>query len=138
MFTTDVFGKTPGDVETPEVTNTDEGIRFTVTGLSPIAVGWTRIASLDDASMAENTESSSSTGSTGSSKKSGSSSGSSGSSSSSSSDTTATTAAASADSTTAVVGAGTGDETPIQLYGTGFMAAIAGIVMILKRRRYKA
>lgn len=41
MFTTSAFGKTPGDTETPAVTNTEQGIRFTVTGLSPISVGWT-------------------------------------------------------------------------------------------------
>jgi len=41
MFTTKFNGKTPGDIETPAVTNTADGIRFTVTGLSPIAVGWT-------------------------------------------------------------------------------------------------
>ena len=41
MFTSDAFGKTPGDVEYPEVTNTEDGIVFEVTGLSPISVGWT-------------------------------------------------------------------------------------------------
>ena len=41
MFTTNDFGKTPGTTETPAVTNTADGIRFTVTGLSPISVGWT-------------------------------------------------------------------------------------------------
>ena len=41
MFTTSDFGKTPGDTETPAVTNTSDGLRFTVTGLSPISVGWT-------------------------------------------------------------------------------------------------
>ena len=41
MFTTSDFGKTPGATETPAVTNTADGIRFTVTGLSPISVGWT-------------------------------------------------------------------------------------------------
>ena len=40
MFTTSDFGKTPGDTETPPVTNTVDGLRFTVTGLSPISVGW--------------------------------------------------------------------------------------------------
>ena len=40
MFTTFDFGKTPGETEQPEVTKTAEGIRFTVTGLSPIAVAW--------------------------------------------------------------------------------------------------
>ncbi|MDE7243597.1 MAG: InlB B-repeat-containing protein, partial [Oscillospiraceae bacterium] len=40
MFTTSNFGKTPGKTESPAATNTAEGIRFTVTGLSPIMVGW--------------------------------------------------------------------------------------------------
>ena len=41
MFTSSAFGKTPGAVEMPKVTNTDNGISFEVTGLSPISVGWT-------------------------------------------------------------------------------------------------
>ena len=40
MFTTTAFGKTPGDTESPAVTNTAQGLQFTVTGLSPISVGW--------------------------------------------------------------------------------------------------
>lgn len=46
MFTSTAFGKTPGDVELPKVTNTPEGIQFEVTGLSSvISVGWTAPAS---------------------------------------------------------------------------------------------
>ena len=41
MFTTNAFGKVAGTTESPEVENTENGIRFTVTGLSPISVGWT-------------------------------------------------------------------------------------------------
>lgn len=41
MFTTSDFNKTPGNTEKPTVTNTANGIQFTVTGLSPISVGWT-------------------------------------------------------------------------------------------------
>jgi len=44
MFTTNDFGKTPGSTEIPAVTNTPDGIRFTVTGLSPISVGWVKPA----------------------------------------------------------------------------------------------
>ena len=33
----------PGDIELPIVTKTDEGIQFTVTSLSPIAVSWTKL-----------------------------------------------------------------------------------------------
>ncbi|MCD7736826.1 MAG: Ig-like domain-containing protein [Lachnospiraceae bacterium] len=40
MFTSDAFGKTPGDTETPTVAKTDNGIQVTVTGLSPIAIAW--------------------------------------------------------------------------------------------------
>ena len=40
MFTTGDFGKTPGGMEVPAVFNTPYGIRFDVTGLSPIAVAW--------------------------------------------------------------------------------------------------
>jgi len=45
MFTQTAFGKTPGNVEYPTVTNTADGIQFTVTGLSPISVGWKTISS---------------------------------------------------------------------------------------------
>lgn len=42
MFTTSDFGKIPGDTEKPSVTNTVGGIQFTVTGLSPISIGWVK------------------------------------------------------------------------------------------------
>ncbi len=42
MFTTNDFGKTPGETEKPAVIKTAEGIRFTVTGLSPVSVGWVK------------------------------------------------------------------------------------------------
>ena len=48
MFTTSDFGKTPGDIETPAVVKTDAGIRFTVTGLSPIMVSWTEAKPADE------------------------------------------------------------------------------------------
>ncbi|USF28381.1 hypothetical protein N510_003340 [Firmicutes bacterium ASF500] len=48
MFTTSDFGKTPGDIETPRVTNTASGLQFTVTGLSPVSVGWTAPATMPD------------------------------------------------------------------------------------------
>ena len=34
------IGDNAGETETPDVTNTRDGIQFTVTGLSPISVGW--------------------------------------------------------------------------------------------------
>ena len=40
MFTSTAFDKTPGDMEFPEVTKTEHGLRFEVTGLSPISIGW--------------------------------------------------------------------------------------------------
>ncbi|NBI61040.1 hypothetical protein D3Z53_24260 [Lachnospiraceae bacterium] len=40
MFTEDMNGYKAGDVEYPEVANTNSGITFKVNGLSPIAVGW--------------------------------------------------------------------------------------------------
>lgn len=43
MFTTDFFGKVPGDIETPDVRLTEDGVEFDVTGLSPIALGWLKI-----------------------------------------------------------------------------------------------
>lgn len=45
MFTTSDFGKTPGETERPAATNTEAGIQFTVTGLSPISVGWAKRSS---------------------------------------------------------------------------------------------
>ena len=41
MFADNMYLSSPGEVEYPEVTETDKGIQFKVYGLSPIAVGWT-------------------------------------------------------------------------------------------------
>lgn len=40
MFSTSYFGKTSGQVEIPAVRKTDNGMEFTVTGLSPIGLSW--------------------------------------------------------------------------------------------------
>ncbi len=40
MFTTAQGGSKPGDVETPQVYETETGIRFVVKSLSPIGLGW--------------------------------------------------------------------------------------------------
>lgn len=40
MFTVAMNGRTPGQVETPAVQETAEGIRFTVTSLSPVMLSW--------------------------------------------------------------------------------------------------
>lgn len=45
MFTEDMNGYRAGEVEHPAVTKTDDGIRFKVYGLSPIAVGWQEVKS---------------------------------------------------------------------------------------------
>ena len=45
LFTEDVNGHKAGSVEYPVVTKTVEGIQFKVHGLSPIAVGWSKINS---------------------------------------------------------------------------------------------
>ncbi len=42
MFTTDFNNHHAGETESPKVTNTNSGIQFTVTSLSPIAVGWVK------------------------------------------------------------------------------------------------
>lgn len=43
MFTVAAFGRIPGDIELPAVTKTESGIRFEVTGLSPILLTWKEI-----------------------------------------------------------------------------------------------
>lgn len=39
-FTTDDFGKKVGNMESPSVTKTADGLQVTTTGLSPILIGW--------------------------------------------------------------------------------------------------
>ena len=43
MFAVEMNGHKPGDTETPTPTNTDEGIQFRVSGLSPVLVSWTTV-----------------------------------------------------------------------------------------------
>ena len=40
MFSSSYFGKTSGQIEIPKVKKTDNGMEFTVTGLSPIGLAW--------------------------------------------------------------------------------------------------
>lgn len=40
VFTTDDFGKKVGNIESPSVTKTTDGLQVTTTGLSPIMIGW--------------------------------------------------------------------------------------------------
>lgn len=44
MFTQEMNGYRPGEIEKPEVFRTADGIRFTVKGLSPITVAWKKAA----------------------------------------------------------------------------------------------
>ena len=44
MFTTDAFGKTPGDIEYPVVRKYDTYLEFDVTGLSPVSIAWSEPA----------------------------------------------------------------------------------------------
>lgn len=44
MFTTGMNGNRPGDTETPEITKTGEGIRFTLYSLSPVTISWKEAA----------------------------------------------------------------------------------------------
>ena len=43
MFTTNVHGHTPGEIETPSVTKKEDGIYVDLDGLSPVAVSWNKI-----------------------------------------------------------------------------------------------
>lgn len=40
LFTTSDFGKAPGDMESPKVKKTADGLLVTVTGLSPVLISW--------------------------------------------------------------------------------------------------
>lgn len=113
MFTTADFGKTPGDTETPAVTKTDAGIRFTVTGLSPIALGWQPV-------KAEPSDPGDGGSGSGSSDGSGSSSGSSG---------TAQTAA-----TTQTSAPGTGDPARLGLWFALLLAGVGTLSLTARRR----
>lgn len=107
MFTTTIDGQHhAGDIEYPAVTKTAEGIRFKVTSLSPIAVGWTPVPSSGD---------------------NGSSSGGSNSGGSSSGSTSSSQAAASA-------GAATGDLAPAAEYAVLSLAALGGMLSVFVRK----
>ncbi len=56
LFTEDMGGYHIGEAEYPEVTKTDEGIRFTVHGLSPIAVGWKPIVTVNEEEQGDRQE----------------------------------------------------------------------------------
>jgi hypothetical protein len=60
MFAHNAYGKTAGDIETPEVTKTANGLQVTLTGLSPIVVQWTKITTQTTSTAAATTSTSSS------------------------------------------------------------------------------
>ena len=45
MLTRAMNGKTPGEIEFPDIQETEYGITFRVYSLSPISVGWKKVAS---------------------------------------------------------------------------------------------
>ena len=45
MLTRAMNGKTPGEIEFPDIQETESGITFRVYSLSPISVGWKKVAS---------------------------------------------------------------------------------------------
>lgn len=49
VFDADSFGKKAGGMEAPRVTETADGLQVTLTGLSPVAIGWSEIAQTDKA-----------------------------------------------------------------------------------------
>lgn len=58
MFTHTMYGHKPGEIETPTVTKTDEGIQFTVRGLSPIMVAWKEVSQESSDTQTESDDSS--------------------------------------------------------------------------------
>ena len=114
MFTADANGMKAGDIEYPAVTKTDAGIRFKVSSLSPISVGWKAVTQTSGEST--DAESTQETGGNGGGSQSGSS------------------------SPARTSSAPTGDSSPIALYLILLAAAVAGIgavVVTAKRKRNK-
>lgn len=56
MYTADMSGSSPGEMEYRDIEEVDGGIQFTVYGLSPIAVGWSRATDTGQTPESENTE----------------------------------------------------------------------------------
>ena len=50
MFTEEMNGHKPGEIEYPSVTKTADGLQFKVNGLSPVSVGWAETGKLNTAS----------------------------------------------------------------------------------------
>lgn len=143
MFTEDMNGFLAGDVEYPEMTNTDSGISFKVNGLSPIAVGWKDVKD-DSAGDGGNGDGSGdgSNGGNGSGSNGGSGNGSSGgvsngsgNSSNGGSGNANGSGSASNVSGTQVNSPVTGDHLPIMLYVLLATAAFGAMIVIFVRKK---
>ena len=55
MITRAMNGKTPGEIEFPDIQKTESGITFRVYSLSPISVGWKKVASGENPGAPEET-----------------------------------------------------------------------------------
>ncbi len=55
MLTRAMNGKTPGEIEFPDIQKTESGITFRVYSLSPISVGWKKVASGENPGAPEET-----------------------------------------------------------------------------------
>lgn len=55
MYTADMYGTSPGEIEYRDIEEVDGGIQFTVYGLSPIAVGWSRASDTEQTPGTEDT-----------------------------------------------------------------------------------
>ena len=55
MITRAMNGKTPGEIEFPDIQETESGITFRVYSLSPISVGWKKVASGENPGAPEET-----------------------------------------------------------------------------------
>lgn len=126
MFITDANNHRAGDIEYPSVTKTDAGIQFKVFSLSPISVGWKAIE----------TKTNVSTGSSGGENGSAGSTGNSGATNSGSSGTTnAGSDGGSRPAASRLIAAKTGDSSPVTVYLILALAAAAGVVVILVKRK---
>ena len=51
MLTIDMNGRKAGEIEIPEVETTEKGLRFTLNGLSPVAISWQKLDDVAGASL---------------------------------------------------------------------------------------
>lgn len=128
LFTEDMNGHHAGEVEYPAVEKTDQGIRFKVYGLSPIAIGWTEAGRLNNIEGGVTDDGSGSGDSA---------SGSSGSSSSGRGHSTGSgrTSSTERSSASAVQNAETADHNPIVFYMGVLLLAVIGMGYVFMDRR---